>query len=204
MRTNEELIGHLIHSGALHSSSLIHAFTRCDRILFVPQELHSYAYSDRPLPIGVAQTISQPYTVAVMLELLNPMVGNRVLDIGSGSGWTTALLATAVGKSGYVEGVEIIPPLVEYGNANLHKAHIDNASITLADPSSLGREGELYDRILVSASAPEMPIKLFEQLKTGGILVIPIQNSIWHVAKHEDGTLDAYELPGFVFVPLIV
>lgn len=204
MRTNEELISHLIHSGALHSASLVHAFKRCDRLLFVPQTLHSYAYIDRPLPIGMSQTISQPYTVAVMLELLNPMVGNRVLDIGSGSGWTTALLATAVGKAGSVEGIEIIPSLVEYGNSNLHKAHIDNASITLANPSALGREGQFYDRILVSASAPEMPTKLFEQLKTGGILVIPIQNSIWHITKHEDGTLNAYEHPGFIFVPLIV
>lgn len=204
MNSNEQLINHLIDSGVLHSHSLIHAFKVCDRILFIPQELYSYAYSDRPLPIGMAQTISQPYTVAVMLELLNPMVGNRVLDIGSGSGWTTALLATAVEKSGFVEGVEILPSLVEYGNANLRKAEIDNASITLADPSALGREGQLYDRILVSASAPEMPTKLFNQLKEGGILVIPIQNSIWHITKYEDGTLDAYELPGFQFVPLIV
>jgi len=204
MSTNEELIRHLIDSGVLRSPPLINAFKRCDRILFIPQELHPYAYSDRPLPIGVAQTISQPYTVAVMLELLHPTLGNRVLDIGSGSGWTTALLATAVGKSGFVEGVEIIPSLAEYGNTNLRKIPIDNASITLADPSALGREGNLYDRILVSASAPEMPKKLFDQLKEGGILVIPIQNSIWHITKHEDGTLDAYELPGFQFVPLIV
>ncbi len=103
-----------------------------------------------------------------------------------------------------MEGVEIIPSLAEYGNTNLRKIPIDNASITLADPSALGRDGNLYDRILVSASAPEMPTNLFDQLKEGGILVIPIQNSIWHITKHEDGTLDAYELPGFQFVPLIV
>lgn len=204
MQSNEQLIHHLMETGVLRSSNLVNAFRKCDRILFVPQELHPYAYMDRPLPIGVSQTISQPYTVAVMLELLNPMVGNRVLDIGSGSGWTTALLATAVGKSGFVEGVEIIPSLVKYGNDNLMKANIDNASITLVDPSILGKPGEMFDRILVSASAAEMPVALLDQLKPNGVLVIPVQNSIWRIAKQVNATLEYSEFPGFVFVPLIV
>lgn len=204
MQNNEQLIHHLMETGVLLSPNLINAFRKCDRILFVPQELHPYAYMDRPLPIGVSQTISQPYTVAVMLELLNPMVGNRVLDIGSGSGWTTALLATAVGKSGFVEGVEIIPSLVKYGNTNLMKANIDNASITLAHPSILGKPVEMFDRILVSASAAEMPVALLDQLKPNGVLVIPIENSIWRITKKEDGTYERYEFPGFVFVPLII
>lgn len=204
MQNNEQLIHHLMETGVLLSPNLINAFRKCDRILFVPQELHPYAYMDRPLPIGVSQTISQPYTVAVMLELLNPMVGNRVLDIGSGSGWTTALLATAVRKSGFVHGIEIIPRLVEYGNENLIKAKIDNAAIELTEPSILGKPGELFDRILVSASASEMPEVLLDQLKSGGILVIPIENSIWRIVKKENAILEYSEFPGFVFVPLIV
>lgn len=204
MQNNEQLIHHLMETGVLLSPNLINAFRKCDRILFVPQELHPYAYMDRPLPIGVSQTISQPYTVAVMLELLNPMVGNRVLDIGSGSGWTTALLATTVRKSGFVHGIEIIPRLVEYGNENLIKAKIDNAAIELAEPSILGKPGELFDRILVSASASEMPEVLLDQLKSGGILVIPIENSIWRIVKKENAILEYSEFPGFVFVPLIV
>ncbi|MDD5117649.1 MAG: protein-L-isoaspartate O-methyltransferase [Sulfuricurvum sp.] len=204
MLGNEQLIHHLIAAGVLRTQSLIDAFKKCDRIFFVPQEYFSYAYEDRPLPIGKAQTISQPYTVAIMLELLAPQIGNRVLDIGSGSGWTTALLATAVGASGSVEGIEIVHSLVEYGNNNLAKADIPNASIKLGDATYLGKPGEVYDRILVSASATEMPLQLFDQLKPGGILVIPIQNSIWRFIKQENGSIDSYELPGFVFVPLIL
>jgi protein-L-isoaspartate(D-aspartate) O-methyltransferase len=204
MRGNEQLIRHLISSGVLRSPALVNAFRTCDRILFIPEELTPHAYDDNPLPIGRGQTISQPTTVAIMLELLHPMEGDKVLDIGSGSGWTTALLASAVGESGGVEGVEIIPFLVEYGRNSLERADIHNASITLSDPSTLGKPGHTYDRILVSASAPEMPVSLFDQLKIGGILVIPVENSIWRITKKEDGRLDGYELPGFVFVPLIV
>lgn len=204
MYSNEQLIDHLIASGVLRSPFLIDAFKKCNRIDFVPEEFRPYAYEDRPLPIEKAQTISQPYTVAVMLELLAPRIGDKILDIGSGSGWTTALLSTLVGESGSVEGIEIVPSLVEYGKENLQRANIHNASISLSDPQTLGKPGQRYDRILVSASAPEMPFTLFDQLKSGGTLVIPVQNSIWRILKQEDGTLDAYELPGFVFVPLII
>lgn len=204
MDSNKQLIHHLITSGALKSQFLINAFNKCDRILFIPKELYTYAYEDHPIPIGNGQTISQPYTVAIMLELLQPHIGNQVLDIGSGSGWTTALLATAVESSGFVHGVEIIPRLVEYGNENLIKAKVHNASIELAKPSILGKPGELFDRILVSASASEMPESLLDQLKPGGILVTPVENSIWRITKKENGTYERYELPGFVFVPLIL
>lgn len=204
MENNEQLVDHLISSGVLRSPSLINAFKKCDRILFIPDAFYPYAYEDRPLPIGRAQTISQPYTVAIMLELLQPNVGNKILDIGSGSGWTTALLTTAVGVSGYVEGIEIVPELVEYGRNSLQKMGIDNASITQSSSSILGKPGEIFDRILVSASSPEMPDTLFDQLKPNGRLVVPVQNSIWCLTKKEDGTVDGYELPGFQFVPLIV
>ncbi len=204
MKNNDQLVDHLIARGVLRSASLINAFRRCDRILFVPEAFYRYAYDDRPLPIGRAQTISQPYTVAIMLELLQPQIGDKILDIGSGSGWTTALLSAAVGDKGVVEGVEIVQSLVEYGNKNLHHAKIENAFITLTDPSTIGKPGEMYDRILVSASASEMPSELFDQLKPEGILVIPIENSIWRFAKKYDGTIKSKELPGFMFVPLIV
>ncbi len=204
MENNSELIEHLVRSGILRSKKLIGAFERCDRTLFVPDEFRLYAYEDRPLPIMKGQTISQPYTVAVMLELLELSEGNRVLDIGSGSGWTTALLADTVGESGYVKGVEIVPELVTFGQQNLDKAGIKNASILQSEPPILGKPGERFDRILVSASASHMPTELFDQLKNGGKLVIPIQNSIWAVTKYEDGTTSAQELPGFRFVPLIL
>jgi protein-L-isoaspartate(D-aspartate) O-methyltransferase len=204
MHTNQQLIDHLIHAGVLHSSSLIAAFEKCDRILFVPEELHTEAYGDYPLQIGAGQTISQPYTVAIMLEMLHPRAGDKILDIGSGSGWTTALLATAIGENGFVEGIERVSYLVEYGRKNLKKMHITNASIELAQSSVLGKPGNRYDRILISASAPHMPLPLFDQLKPDGILVIPVGNSIWRITKDQTGKISTYELPGFVFVPLIV
>lgn len=138
-----------------------------------------------------------------MLELLRPLEGEKILDVGTGSGWTTALLASVVGKEGFVEGVERIPPLVEYGLKSLKRARIHNASIELAEHGILGKPGHLYDRILVSASAEELPMKLLEQLKPGGIMVIPIQESVWRITKEENGVLNGYELPGFRFVPLI-
>lgn len=203
LNSNQELIDHMIASGALRSPALIKAFVRCDRMLFVPNELNYDTYGDYPLSIGMGQTISQPSTVAIMLELLHPNVGDKVLDIGSGSGWTTALLASVVGKNGWVEGVERLPALVEYGRRSLQKAGIANATIDLADSSVLGKPGHLYDRILVSASANEMPMLLLEQLKPGGVLVIPIVNSVWRILKDENGEVHGDELPGFRFVPLI-
>lgn len=204
MHTNQQLIEHLIASGVLRAPHLIEAFRACDRILFIPEEYLPQAYIDHPIPIGEGQTISQPYTVAIMLEMLHPEAGNKVLDIGSGSGWTTALLASAVGNDGFVEGLERVASLVEYGRRNLQKGDIMNASIDLADPSALGNPGHRYDRILVSASAPKMPTELFDQLKPGGILVVPIRDSIWRVTKYQSGEIDLYELPGFRFVPLII
>lgn len=203
MNSNPELINHLIRSGTLHSSALIKAFRECDRSLFVPKELSDEIYGDYPLPIGMGQTISQPTTVAIMLELLQPQSGEKILDIGSGSGWTTALLATVVGKNGFVEGIERIEYLVEYGQQRLKNAKIDNASIELANPSVLGKPGHLYDRILVSASAMDMPMELLDQLKPDGILVIPILESVWRITKERNGEINSYELPGFRFVPLI-
>ncbi|MFA6188414.1 MAG: protein-L-isoaspartate O-methyltransferase [Sulfuricurvum sp.] len=203
MHSNQELVDYMIAAGVLYTPALIIAFRRCDRMLFVPEELYTETYGDYPLSIGMGQTISQPTTVAIMLELLHPQAGNRVLDIGSGSGWTTALLASIVGDEGFVEGIERIPSLVEYGRNSLTRAHVHNASIEFADPHILGKPGHLYDRILVSASADEMPNSLLAQLKPGGIMVIPILESVWRIKKDADGKIHNDELPGFRFVPLI-
>jgi protein-L-isoaspartate(D-aspartate) O-methyltransferase len=204
MHSNQELVDYMIASGVLYTPALSIAFRRCDRMLFVPEELQSETYGDYPLSIGMGQTISQPTTVAIMLELLQPKTGNTVLDIGSGSGWTTALLASVVGKNGFVEGIERIPSLVEYGINSLKRAHIENASIEFSNSHVLGKPGHHYDRILVSASADELPMTLIEQLNPQGILVIPILNSVWRFIKRNDGKISSLELPGFRFVPLIV
>lgn len=203
MHSNSELINHLINKGVLNCSNITEAFEHVDRAYFVGDAHGSDVYGDYPLSIGKGQTISQPTTVAMMLEMLDAQKGQKVLDIGSGSGWTTALLAYIVGEEGSVVGVERVEELVALGRANLAKLDFKNAQITHAG-TYLGSPNETFDRILVSAAAEEFPHELTHQLKIGGKLVIPIQNSIYEIAKMKNGELKAVEHYGFSFVPLIV
>jgi protein-L-isoaspartate(D-aspartate) O-methyltransferase len=201
MQNNQELIKHLITRKALKTKAIIDAFWAIDRINFVRPKYLDEAYGDYPLPIEYGQTISQPYTVAFMLELLQPQKGDKVLDVGSGSGWTTALLAHIVGKEGSVLGIELVPELVEFGKRNLNKYQFPNAEIIRAD-ENLGKAGEEFDKILVSASAVDMPHELFEQLKIGGRMVIPVRSSIYVVDKISRENIEEKEYYGFAFVPL--
>ncbi len=202
MISNNSLINHLINKGALKSSNIIEAFRHIDRADFVLDPTVSDVYEDYPLQIGYQQTISQPTTVAMMLEMLSPKEGEKILDIGSGSGWTTALLSFIIKDKGFVTGVERVSSLVEFGNNNLKKYRLKNAKIIQAG-DKLGVVGEKFDRILVSAAADRLPLELTEQLNIGGKLVIPIKNSIYEITKLEDGKLDIFEHYGFRFVPLI-
>lgn len=200
--TNRDLIEKLIADGALRTPEIITAFRAVDRLDFVPKRYQEDAYKDHVLPIGYGQTISQPSTVAFMFELLQPKAGQRILDIGSGSGWTTALLALIVGSSGRVTGVELVNELVEFGNGNLAKYNFDWAEIRSATPNVLGFPGGgLCHRILVSASADEYPNVLENQLAVGGRMVMPVGTSIILAEKKESGT-QISGFSGFVFVPL--
>lgn len=203
MKDIETLIDSMILNDALRTPRIMEAFKEVDRKYFVPESFGEYIYVDAPLPIGEDQTISQPSTVSFMLELLEPREGDKILDIGSGSGWTTALLCHIVGETGSVEGLERKEALVEKGRENLAKFKFGpRCSIDKAG-EALGRPGETFDRILVSASSDEIPEVLFEQLKPGGILVIPVRNSIFRFRKSSDGRISKEEYPGFRFVPLI-
>lgn len=202
MRTNNSLVEYLINTGALYSTNITEAFENIDRVDFVLNPAASDVYEDYPQPIGHGQTISQPSTVAMMLEMLEPKKGEKILDIGSGSGWTTALLSYIAGSSGFVTGVERVGELVKFGNKNLEKYGFKNAKIIQAG-DDLGVVGEKFDRILVSAAADEFPKELAEQLKVGGKLVIPIRSSIYEITKNKDGKLEGSEHYGFAFVPLI-
>ena len=203
MKNNKELIASMIASGTLKSPHIIKAFETVDRKYFIPDEYREFTYVDRPLPIGKDQTISQPSTVAFMLELLNPQEEDNILDIGSGSGWTTALLCYIVGKNGSVIGLERHDELVIYGQNNLKKLHLhENCHIQKAE-KKLGIPDKKFDKILVSASAKEIPHELFKQLKVGGRMVLPVKNSIFRFEKISDTKIKSEEFPGFVFVPLI-
>lgn len=179
------------------------AFKAVPRQAFVPPEATDQADFDAPVPIGFGQTNSQPTTVSLMLEWLEPQPGQKVLDVGSGSGWTSALLAYLVGAKGMVHAVEIVPELVELGRRNCEELGIGNVQFHEAT-TAIGWPAEApYDRILVSASANELPDELLGQLALGGRMVVPVRSSVWVYEKDMEGSIDAHEQPGFAFVPLI-
>ena len=193
---------HLKRSGVLRSETIVGAFESVNRADFVRPADKPFANRDHPMSIGHGQTISQPYTVAFMLELLSPQPGQKILDVGSGSGWTTAMLANITGEAGRVIGVERVPELVKFGSKNLAKYQFKNARIERALDSFGWPDEAPYDRILVSAEAVDIPEELIEQLKDGGTMVIPIGYSICKVIK-SGKKLDVSKYPGFIFVPLV-
>ncbi len=199
----ERLIAELKKEGVLDSPALEAAFRAVDRKDFVLPEYQSLAYENAPLPIGYGQTISQPYTVAFMLNLLAPSAGQRILDVGSGSGWTTALLAHIVGSAGRVYGIELIPELVAFGRNNLARYQFGHTTIEQAGALFGLPEEAPFDRILVSAAGTDVPGALLSQLSDTGILVIPVKNSIIKIQKvpGQKPMREVHE--GFVFVPLI-
>lgn len=198
----------LISKGYLRSDDIIEAFSKIHRIEFIPDDLATYAEADIPLPIGHGQTISQPLTVAFMLELLDPRKGQNILDVGSGSGWTTALLAYIVGEKGRVTAMEVIKELCEKGKENADKYGFVKKGIAefYCESAENGFEKNApYERILVSAEVEgvEIPLALKKQLVTGGKAVIPIMNGIWYVEKKGEDDFYIEKFPGFTFVPFI-
>ena len=200
----EQLINRLIDHGYLKTPEIIDAFYKINRIDFLPEDLKSEAQINAPLPIGCGQTISQPLTVAFMLELLQPKRGYKILDVGSGSGWQSSLLAYITGDEGRVIAIERIPELSEFGKENSEKYNFRNLEFVVGNGSVGYKKEAPYDRIIVAAAAfDKIPDELKSQLKIGGRMVIPVRNSIWLVIKKEENKFEEKEFPGFVFVPLV-
>lgn len=200
------LIDSLTQGGWLKTPKLTESFKRIKRVDFLPEEMQNLSELNEALPIGYGQTISQPLVVAFMLELLEPKEGEKILDIGSGSGWTTALLADIVGPKGRVFAIEIVPELKEFGQKNTAKYNFVEKGIAqfICADGSKGYEKEApYDKILASASAEKVPSSWRGQLKVGGRIVAPIGNSIWLFVKKSEKQFQEIEHPGFAFVPLI-
>jgi len=201
----KQLTEDLIKQGYLKTPEIIDAFYKIDRIDFVPDYLKYEAYVNAPLPIGYGQTISQPLTVAFMLELLQPKEGDKILDVGSGSGWQSSMLAYIVGEKGKVIAIERISELSEFGRKNSQKYNFKNLEFVVGDGSKGYAQEAPYDKIIVAASAfGKIPEDLKSQLKIGGRLVVPVESSIWLVVKKSGGKHEEKEFPGFVFVPLIL
>jgi len=201
-----DLIDSLIKEGWLKTPGIIEAFRKIRRVDFLPEDMKDLAEVNEALLIGFGQTISQPLVVAFMMELLEPKEGEKILDVGSGSGWTTALLSEIVGKTGRVIAVEVVPELKEFGEKNVSKYNFVEKGIAefVYTDGSKGYEKEApYDKILASASAEKLPKVWKEQLKINGRIVAPIGNSIWLFIKKGETVFEEIEHPGFIFVPLI-
>lgn len=213
----EKLIQELVNFNALKTPNIIGAFRAIDRANFVLPEYQHEAYENYPLPIGFGQTISQPYTVAFMLELLQPDAGEKILDIGSGSGWQTAMLAHIVSRShtrankptspGKVFAIEVIPELKEFGEKNVSKYDFIKNSVAsfIATNAKNGLPNEApFDKIIAAAALGDgIPESWKNQLKVGGRIVTPVRDSLIMLTKKSDTEFEEQEFPGFAFVPFI-
>jgi protein-L-isoaspartate(D-aspartate) O-methyltransferase len=200
------LIDSLIKDGWLKTPRIIDAFRKIKREDFMTDDIKHLAEVNQAISIGFEQTISQPLTVAFMLEKLQPQKGDKILDVGSGSGWTSALLAHCVGKNGKVIAMEIIPELKKFGEKNATKYDFIEKGILefiCADATRGYKKEAPYDKILVSASAKKLPKALKNQLRIKGRIVAPIKSSIWLFIKKSENNFEEHEYPGFVFVPLV-
>ncbi len=196
------LIEHLKDSGYLKTPRIIKAFQEVRRELFVPKDMKQHAYADEPLPIGGGQTISACHMVAIMTELLEPRKGDKVLEVGAGSGYQAAILSRLVKK---VYTVELVPELAEKAAKALKKAGCTNVETKVGDGSKGWKEHAPFDRIIVTCASPDIPQPLTDQLKEGGIMAIPVGGS-WQqeliIGRKKKGKLLKQRHGGCVFVPL--
>ena len=205
----EELVIKLEEEGVLKSPLIKGAFLKVDRKNFLPEELKDRAYEDSALPIGEGQTISQPFTVAFMLELLEPRRGDKIMDVGSGSGWTSALLSHIVGEpnnSGKIFAFEIKNELCEFGERNVETSYPKLArhiSFICGDAKDGLPVEASFDGILSSAEVLEVPKAWRHQLRVGGRLIYPKGGSLFKEIKLGENKFGLKEYPGFVFVPFI-
>lgn len=203
---NAELVGYMKKTGALKSKRLERALLKTPRHMFVPEGMQKDAYRDYPLHIGFGQTISQPTTAVIMTELLDVKSGQKVLEIGTGSGWQSALLSRLVGSKGKVFTIEVIPELAEFARKNLGKLYIKNVEVVVGN-GSVGLETKSpFGRIIITAASPSIPEKLKNQLKAGGKLVAPVGDRYSQkmtVIKRTRKGFESEEMPSyFAFVPL--
>jgi protein-L-isoaspartate(D-aspartate) O-methyltransferase len=193
--------------GYLKTDEVIHAMLSVRRELFVPEVVSRAAYADHPLDIGHDQTISAPHMVSIMVEAMLATPGDRVLEVGGGSGYHAAVIAQVVGEEGHVYAVERIEALAERARANLEAANLAGRVTVLVGDGSCGwPEHAPYDRISVACAAPHIPNTLQAELAEGGSLLIPVGGRYVQELMRVTRTGDSFRkerLGGCVFVPLL-
>lgn len=188
------------------SLDVFEAMKKVPRHEFIPYERQKEAYSDIPLPIGEGQTISAPHMVAIMCNLLDLRRGDKVLEVGGGRGYHAAVVAEIVGKKGKVIVMEIKTELAKLSEETLRELGYDNVRVITGDGSKGYQPEAPFDKIYVTASAPELPRPLIEQLRPGGKMIIPIgeyMQYLYVVEKDEQGNINKRSWGGVRFVPLV-
>jgi len=200
-----KLLKKLIGERHLYSKEIEKAFLEINREIFVPKSQKKFAYIDTPLQIGEGQTISAPHMVAIMCEELDIKIGQKILEIGTGSGYHAAIVSRIVGKKGHVYSIERFSSLAEKAKKNLQKAGIKNVTIIVGDGSEGLPVHAPYNRIFVTCASPGIPPPLIEQLKDKGKLMIPVGKMICDlelIIKNKEKIVKK-NLGGCAFVPLI-
>ena len=199
------LVKELKKGGYIRTPEVEKAFLEIPRENFVPDHLRKSAYLDTPLEIGFGQTISAPHMVAIMCEALVLKKGQKVLEIGSGSGYHAAIVSKIISEKGKVYSVERIKELADMARENIRKTGIKNVEIFVGDGSLGLKKFAPYDRIYVTCAAPDIPKPLIDQLKDPGLLLIPVGRYYCDLMllRKENGKISTKNLGGCAFVPLV-
>jgi protein-L-isoaspartate(D-aspartate) O-methyltransferase len=201
----ERMVDEQIEARGVRNADVLRVLRTTPRHLFVPEDVQPYAYSDRPLPIGFGQTISEPYIVALMTELLEPAKRDRVLEIGTGSGYQAAVLARLVKR---VYTIEIVPELAKLARERLAALRYRNVTVRDGDGYKGWPEEAPFDRIILTAAPPEIPQALVDQLRRGGRMVAPVGENPFTqelvvVEKTASGEIRRRSVRPVAFVPMI-
>jgi protein-L-isoaspartate(D-aspartate) O-methyltransferase len=203
LKARMKMVQDQIEGRGVKDSRVLQALRNTPRHQFVPSQIEEYAYDDRPLPIGHGQTISQPYIVGLMTELLETRPEHKVLEIGTGSGYQAAVLSPLVQ---HVFTIEIVPELAKSAKATLTRLGLGNVSVIVGDGYKGLPEQAPFDRILLTAAPPEIPAALIEQLKPGGKLVAPVggrYQELVVIDKLPDGRIRRRSSIPVMFVPMV-
>ena len=204
MKSRDHMLQYHLMGRGISNPRVLQAMTDVPRHKFVPKNLQAFAYADNPLPIGLDQTISQPYIVAAMTELLDPQPDHVVFEVGTGSGYQAAILSPLVK---HVYTVEIVPELGEMAAARLKELGYDNVTVRVGDGYAGWPEHAPFDSIIVTCGAEEIPPPLVEQLKPGGTMVIPVGpfnqvQELTVVKKDAEGQITTHLVMPVRFVPM--